>query len=810
MSIQFAFNNSLSGDWSVKLFQMQPMPFDGVLFASRVMVAKEAYTSASVKQLIVDAPGVDDGKWEGCYDKPTGGILTVRSELGEPIHKVATRAVKLWREFDDTVFALPRDKRAAWLEGKKDYVIGRLNKDFNKPWFGAKADGTVVSEIAEMTYFEITKRMVDLMYVRKQSRWVDVSLRNLVGDWLRRVEERFAGIDGTKVKESLIQSFNSLEQPDQTIEKFFGAYPKARSQLVAAEDKAYFLAISQRPGQKPVPFIPILDGSFEVWFKKDSLWASEDIDAVFDQDPQRVCILQGPVAVKYSTIVDEPVKEILGNVEELLARQVLERYYGGSAANVPSADFVGAKAVQVKPLSGVSAQASESARTYTIGSVIPSHAAWLETLAGSDVSWLRAALTCVNVIQGTSYISNPFRRVFSPRPHQKVEIKLLDGKAVKVDLYGAARSFGSHPADFHAVEMSFDAGSRAITLTLFEERKGSNLPMTFRFNYRPDQPFAPIHEVVEGRNKAIKEFYWKLWFGDNSSMPSLDLHEAFTSEDTVIDEATVERFCAIVGNQGESFKSVRSEKVQAPMDFAIVAGWQSIMKAIFPDAIDGDLLKLVHLSNGFKILDGVQPLCVGDVCSAEARVVSVVNSDSGKAVKVKGYVLRNGEPVIEVTSSFLYRGRFTDYINTFEIIDETDYVVDLLNETSVGVLKAKDWFQWDDESKPLQSGTSLTFRTKSELRYKDKTTLGSIKVSGAAFVRSQTKKLVQVATIDYDAGRTLGNPVIEYLKRQGKATGLAVPLETGGYSLITDPSTATFTTPKSNEQYSKVSGDFNP
>lgn len=39
------------------------MPFDGFLFASWVMVAKEAHTSESVKQLIVDAQGVDDDKW---------------------------------------------------------------------------------------------------------------------------------------------------------------------------------------------------------------------------------------------------------------------------------------------------------------------------------------------------------------------------------------------------------------------------------------------------------------------------------------------------------------------------------------------------------------------------------------------------------------------------------------------------------------------------------------------------------------------------------------------------------------------------
>ena len=84
------------------------MPFDGFLFSSRVIVAKEAHTSSSVRDLIVAAAGVEDSAWKAYI---TGGILTVQSELGEPIHKVATRAVKLWKEFDDTVFKLPKEKR---------------------------------------------------------------------------------------------------------------------------------------------------------------------------------------------------------------------------------------------------------------------------------------------------------------------------------------------------------------------------------------------------------------------------------------------------------------------------------------------------------------------------------------------------------------------------------------------------------------------------------------------------------------------------------------------------------------------------
>lgn len=35
------------------------------------------------------------------------------------------------------------------------------------------------------------------------------------------------------------------------------------------------------------------------------------------------------------------------------------------------------------------------------------------------------------------------------------------------------------------------------------------------------------------------------------------------------------------------------------------------MKSNFPDAIDGDLLKHVHLSNAFRMVDGAKPLAVG-------------------------------------------------------------------------------------------------------------------------------------------------------------------------------------------------------
>jgi len=234
------------------------------------------------------------------------------------------------------------------------------------------------------------------------------------------------------------------------------------------------------------------------------------------------------------------------------------------------------------------------------------------------------------------------------------------------------------------------------------------------------------------------------------------------------------------------------------------------MRAIFPTNIDGDLLKLVHLSNGFKMVAGARPLQVGDVCKSEARIASVINSDSGKAVRVKGFVTRDGEPVIEVSSSFLYRGRFTDFVNTFEIVEEAPYLVEINKPADVAVLQSKEWFSWDDDTKPLIPGTKLLFKVESELSFKDKATYSNVTVRGSIYVRNQLKELIRVASVDYTNGHSHGNPVVAYLSRHGAPEGGVVKFENGGYSLTSSKVASNFISPSTNEPYSKISGDFNP
>ena len=72
-------------------------------------------------------------------------------------------------------------------------------------------------------------------------------------------------------------------------------------------------------------------------------------------------------------------------------------------------------------------------------------------------------------------------------------------------------------------------------------------------------------------------------------------------------------------------------------------------------------------------------------------------------------------------SSFLYRGRFVDYENTFDTTEEPDYLVHLESDADVGVLQSKEWFEWDDLSSSLLAGTSLIFRIQSQVSFKDKT-----------------------------------------------------------------------------------------
>ena len=735
----------------------------------------------------------------------------MRSELGEPIHKLATRGILLWKEFDDTIFTLPKDKKEAAIKQKRDYIIKRLNADFQRVWFGKHSTGEPC-DLEDMTYAEILRRMVELMYVSHEARWIDVTLRNLTADFMQRIEERF-----TRSAEvtSFLQSPVALDKPFETVEEFLKHYPEAESQLINAQDVQHFLVLCARVTQKPVPFIPMLDDKFEIWFKRDSLWQSEDLEAVVGQDVGRVAILQGPMSAKYNTTVDQPIKEMLDEIHEGHISSLKARYYKDNDANIPIVEYFGGPDVfdteKSLSLESIRYTSSGNTATYTIapqtsGFALPNQDDWLQLLAGPTKSWRRALFTSDVIIQGTKFQPNALRPLFQPRYGQRVEMRNVDDQTRTL-----ITAFEKRGSDYvPAVSAQFDG--KTIQVSLYENRTANKklIALPLLFTYHPDLGFAPIQEVMEGRNQRIKEFYWKLWFGDDPFDTTNSVSDIFYGGKVKVEPTVIADFVHAVGNRSEAYIAHPQKATIAPMDFAIVLGWKAVMKAVFPKSVDGDLLKLLHLSNGFRMLPGSRPLQTGDVVETQAQVNAVYNGETGKTVEVKGTILRDSTPIMEIVSQFFYRGNYEDYENTFKRVAEIPMQVTLTSTKDLAVLQAKEWFHLTEEQNLLNA--TLTFRLESFMKYKNKTVFSQVETKGLVEMELNTKEIVQVASVSYEAGESRGNPVMDYLRRHGTPIEQPVGFENGGYSVMPDPKilTANFLSPPTNSTYADVSADYNP
>jgi fatty acid synthase subunit beta len=797
----------LTGAWSGK-YGYPPMPFDGCLFGSRMMTAKEAHTSKNAKKAITEAEGLDDGQWEKTYKGPAGGVITVRSEMGEPIHKLATRGVKFWAEMDAKIFSLPKEKRVPELKKNREYIIKKLNDDFQKVWFGHNKAGETV-DLEDMTYGEVVRRMVDLLFVKHESRWIDKSYEKLTGDFIHRVEERFTPGQG---KPSLLQSYSELADPYLTVERILAAYPEAETQLINAQDVQHFLLLCQRRGQKPTTFVPALDENFEFYFKKDSLWQSEDLEAVIDQDVGRTCILQGPTAVKYSKIVDEPIKEILDGIHHSHIKSLTQDVYGGQEASIPIIEYFGGILIDAEPevdVEGLTISQDTHKTTYRLSSsptaVLPSLESWLSLLAGSKRSWRHALFTSEVIVQGQKFQTNPMKRIFAPTRGLFIEI-LHPNEPSKTVITVKEQSRPNHYVQVIDVKLT---GKNKILVNMIKDTTalGKPVPLPLIFTYHPETGYAPIREVMEGRNDRIKEFYWRAWFGNESLDLDAPVTGTFNGGKAKITAEAINDFVHAVGNTGEAFVDRPGKEVFAPMDFAIVVGWKAITKPIFPRTIDGDLLKLVHLSNGFRMLPGAEPLKKGDEVETTAQINAVINQDSGKMVEVCGTITREGKPVMEVTSQFLYRGAYTDYENTFQRKKETPMQIHLATSKDVAVLRSKEWFSLDEPAQELL-GQTLTFRLQSLVRFKNKTVFSSVETRGQVLLELPTKEVIQVASVEYEAGVSHGNPVIDYLERHGSS--IEQPVNFENVIPLSGKTPLLLRAPASNETYARVSGDYNP
>ncbi|KAL2267370.1 hypothetical protein VTJ83DRAFT_4647 [Remersonia thermophila] len=775
----------LTGTWSTERGHRCRMPLDGALLGSRVMACAEAFTSPEAKRLIAAAPGVGDEAWEGTYRGPTGGVMSIVSEMGEPIHVIATRGAKLWKEMDELVFKLDRKKRPEVLERHKAYIIERLNKDFQRPWFGRRADGTPC-DVSDMTYEQVARRLVELVVVGGK-RWIDDSYVGLVAAFLTRIEQRFRAEAGNEANAQAVTSEAACRKnPLALLTEVFQRSPLAATTRVMYEDVDYFYQLCRKAGQKPVPFVPALDENFETWFKKDSLWQSEDIDAVVDRDAERTLILHGPVAARHTCKVDEPVAEVLDGIHSGIINHLKAGLGSGDdiETSLPYEEllwphqhrdtlFSGQEGGLVQ-LAGLSTD--EIHRVLTQAGPAPSP--WRMALLGSNL-----------VVRGNDLVENPVRNLITVASAHAADIQ-MDSVTLVDETNHKLLQITKQENEIHVLVFTHVTnGEQPISLAL-------------EFEYRPSTPYAPIWELTKDRNERIANMYRQLW--QSQAAPSLSYEGSFT-----VDAARVRAFNRAIGYT----KPHQQDKV--PIDFAIVICWSPICKALLQDPIQGDVLNLVHLSNTFEAGDeqasGEPILKMGDELTTLAYVKSVIIESSGKVVQIACEVRRAGALVVTVCSSFLFRGEYNDFSSTFSHVVEPRIELDIRNETDIAILDSKPWFRLDNRNQLDHldlTNLTLEFHLETVTRWRDRTSYASLDTTGKAYIRSETGDLTPIGTVDYHDSNRRENPVLSYLQRRGRviSTQQNHPLRTPGspehkYSIQIPPS---------NEAYSRASGDFNP
>eukprot|EP00741_Cyanophora_paradoxa_P008488 tig00001335_g8213.t1 len=855
----------LSGEWSARL-GYPAMPFDACLLASRLCACAEMQSPPETKARIAATPGIEnEADWEKSYEGEAGGIITVTSELGEPIHVVANRAMLLWRELDREVFGAPKERAEAFLRDRRQHIVDRLNADFAKVYFCRKADGST-PELADMTYAEVAQRMAEVMTFRCSStgeeRWIDETYRTRFVDWLQRVEARFAPAGAA----SRVSREQTAADPRGAVEAVLSHSEGAAATALAAEDVDYFLELCRRPG-KPVNFVPAIDKDLKLWFKKDSLFYSERLEWVPNRDVERTQILLGPVAARHIKRANEPIGEVFDSIHADLLRRTREaaEAEAGPEAACATVHFVGGPAVEAggeaaeAEAQGVAVRFREdSAAKATVleatvppgAPALPRDAAWLDLLAGGRPSWLRALLTAPHLVRGTRRVANPLARVFRPRPGVTAVVSRSSATGVpsslalyshRVENWGTGApaapaglrppspaAGGASPLDrpprprrgprgvrpaeqaltgAPAVEARLLESGR-IQVTLHHARLSADakatesVPLALEYEYRPAVGFAPLLEVVEGRAARVTAFYRRLWL-------SAEPDAAAAAARARVERPDVARFCRAVGLAPRE----AAGRALAPLDFAAVAGWDAMMRPVLREEAPVDVARLVHLSNEFEALEA-RALRDGDAVRADFRLVERTRGPTGTTLAVKGTLHRLAEdgaevPCVAVASAFFVRASGGEEADPAPLFREAEARsrVELPDAKAAAVLLAQPWLKAPDPARLAPGPEPLLFELASVERHAPHPSLGSVAASVRA-AGSVSRGGAKVAEVAYEGPASDAASPLAYLARCGAPADEPRRFESGGYSLLAAP--VRLRAPGNNSVYSAASRDHNP
>ena len=765
----------LSGEWN----SLTPMPFDGILLGSRMMVAKECFTDERVKARIAQTKGVEDSnQWHlsltasGAY-----GVRSIKSELSENLHVIDNRLARLWRDLEKDYFENHRDEDLEkLLKRDRQKLIKRINEDNCKLYFPQTIAGEIVNDITDLSYLDVADRLLHFSFVNGE--WVDPTFGKRWSSWIERAIER-CNIS------SFLDLFNEssfIDTPELVIRTLKEKFSDKFIYQVTPEDKIYFLDLCRRASWKPCNFIPIIDKDLKFWIKKDTLWYSEDFRAVPENDPERVLILQGPVAVHHSSRTDESMKDILNSFNDSICNLLLE-----SKDTLPRSQI-----------------------SYQLPNQIEKHFADICKL--HPYEWVKAITASKLLDSNSCWKENPIRAFLNQENTNIIYDKMSNNT-------GFITIYNKEDQD-PQVTIEYNTTVQCTINFHYELHNASNLcaPLNITYRIQPstsvyteDGDYVLMEEDKKVANEKYNNFYREIWrVEENSFVPSLK-NWSWVSPIEQVDANHITSYLLGIGEHLPYWKeSAESSDHFAPLDFAFVVAWPSFAKSVMTSlGASETMLKGVHLQHRYDIVKNrfwndsrtgekrwffCKP---NEAFYSSGRITGCYEKNGGKHVTcfIEVYQVdgENKEHVLNISSTCWLPSSTTN-VKSFEettLEFEIDYSPEIQS-----ILTTK---KWHDLPPNYQWTTPLRCHITSVTDYKS-----SVSTNGSIY--DGTSK---VATISYESLESPNCIVTGFLQRKGR-------LETTSPQDFTeDPHQSSIMlgnifAPSSMKEYSKYSRDVNP
>ncbi|PIA14803.1 hypothetical protein COEREDRAFT_45909 [Coemansia reversa NRRL 1564] len=810
----------LSGEWAT-WFDRPVMPLDGIVVHSRVIAARESALAGPAKALVAAAAGLDALDLPALFRSSNGsGVISIRDLDDSPTHVAANRASQLCQDIGQWVLDRPADQHPKLLRSHGSQIMKRLSSDFMRPWFAVRRsdsdDGSAEPiELTEMSYIETIDRLVELMYVRSQHRWLAPSYRNFVAKFAERAAMRLLGSARPFEQPALSAHYDAVLDEIETLRR---SCAHVLNQPLASADVQFFLQLCTRRGQKPVPFVPVLDANLRRYLMADAWWMAEDLDAVAsaaacssEDAAQRVLLRLGPVSAAHVTAVDEDLADILDNIHQ-----------GLLAALPPALDAGAAEISALEPLPEsllLTVENEMRQRTLSVDDncVVPKGLAWATALSGnsSNGGWLAAALSSAVIVQGVHHVPNYIARLLRARPGYTFIVSFSDENM-------------SEPTRIEVREISSSQVTLVVTWISEEQKLAMRIPhqaadfesaIELEFIFSPQTPLAPIHELMIGRDARIREFFIDTWLRssaeeDIETSSEVNSEEANTNLEFItrairVDAERVGAFCRAAGLRLSAFPPNSDIAAQVPMDYLPVLALQSAFKALTSRAVHSGLLHMVQTGCEIRREGGsATQLRLNDLVDATARVEELANCAQGKRVVLASQILRDGLPIADIRSSFLFLGAALDDSNSgFRRTSHPLLAIELQSAADLAVLLSKEWFVCHDDT-GLAEGARLEIELKSDHRLDARGAYATLHTYGRVYLCGLLHDRRHIADIDYQEGAgAQDDAALAFLQARAEPTEPAPSNFDRAYSLAAPLST---TAPASALAYAHASADHNP